>query len=91
MIAIVIGERDIANSPAARCVDPWLQEMLGVTLNAVTLRMRVVISAQPNWSIGVLERCQKPLLHHATAAYGAVMNFCRARSSGYFGKKTSTL
>src|ERR1700730_6325229 len=38
------------------------------------------------WSVEVLQ-LPSPLLHF----YGAVMNFCRARNSGYLGKKTSAM
>ena len=60
--------------------------------------MRVVVGEEQSWSVGVLEcssdaRNITPLLHYSIAPlpYGAVRNFCRTRSSGYFGKKTSAI
>ena len=41
-----------------------------------------------------MEKCQNPLLHASITPpcpYGAVKNFCRMRSSGYCGKKTSAM
>ena len=49
--------------------------------------------AMKYWSVEVLEHRQKTLLHHSTAPchYGTARNFCRIRSSGYWGKKTSAI
>ncbi len=43
MIAIVIGKGDVNQPENARAIDPWLQQFLGVALNAVPLRVRVII------------------------------------------------
>jgi hypothetical protein len=57
----------------------------------VALRVTMVIG-EKNWSI---VQFITPSLHYSITPhllrYGAVMNFCRERSSGYLGKKTSTL
>jgi len=72
MIAIVVGESDVAEPALSRAVHPRLQKRLRVGGRAMTLLMRVVIGEK-------------------TRAHGAVRNFCRTRSSGYFGKKASTM
>src|SRR5207248_3871518 len=94
MIAIVISKSDIEDSFGPRRIDPRLQKRPSVALDPVALWMTVIIGDK-NWSVGVLEcwsavQFITPLLHCSTP-HGAVMNFCRARSSGYLGKKTSTL
>ena len=43
VIAVVIGEGDVAQARSAGAVDPRLQQRLRIRLNAMTLRMRVVI------------------------------------------------
>ena len=43
---VVIGERNVAQTAGTRAVDPGLQEILGVTLNAMALRMGVVIGKE---------------------------------------------
>jgi hypothetical protein len=99
MITIVISEGDIDDPFGPRRIDPRLQERLSVMLDPVALRVTVVIG-EKNWSIRALEgrsvvQFIAPSLHYSIIPhllrYGAVMNFCRARSSGYLGKKTSTL
>jgi hypothetical protein len=40
---IVIGKRDVAQSARPCAVDPWLEQFLRVRLNAMSLRMAVVI------------------------------------------------
>ena len=43
VIAIVIGERDVAQSNRARVINPRLQQLLRVRLHPVSLRMHVII------------------------------------------------
>src|SRR4029077_20208182 len=44
METIVIGKRNIAQTPSARAVDPRLQEFGRIRLNAMSLRMGMVIA-----------------------------------------------
>src|ERR1043165_3962771 len=46
MITVVIGERDVGQSALARALDPRLKEALRVRLDAVALRMAVVIGEE---------------------------------------------
>ena len=46
MVTIVVGERDVVQAARTRAVDPGLQQFLGIWLNAVSLRMRVVIGEE---------------------------------------------
>ena len=46
LIPVVIGEGDVSEAAIPRAVDPRLQERLSVRLDAVTLRMRVIIGEQ---------------------------------------------
>ena len=43
MEAIVISKRDIAQTAPPRAVDPWLQQIPRIRLNAMSLRMGMVI------------------------------------------------
>src|SRR5438067_10748323 len=90
MITIVIGEGDINDSFGPRRIDPRLQKRLSVILDPVALRVGVIIAEQ-NWSNGWSVVGNHYSFTPLPRRYGAVMNFCRVRSSGYLGKKTSTL
>src|SRR5204863_8909147 len=62
----------------------------------MSLRMRVIVGEEEYWSIGVLGNWQRLRNHYFIAPslhllYGTARNFCRIRSSGYWGKKTSAI
>jgi len=46
MVTVVIGKGDVGQSPRACAVSPRLQQLLGIRLNAMSLRMAVVIGEE---------------------------------------------
>ena len=84
MITIVIGEGDVGQSAFASAVHPRLQQRLGEGLDPMALRVGVIVGEE-------FHAVKDGRRSAASLPYGAVMNFCRTRSSGNCGKKTSQM